>query len=247
VEREQMQEGEYEFPYHYLPHVDEQGASNLRFLRWGLEYSCYMEHIAGVVHDLAPASHLDAGCGDARLFHLTRGIAGRRVGVDFSPRSLDYARAFNPDAEFRCDLDGLPAGERFDLVSAVEVLEHIPDDEIAGFLQSLRQRLSPGGHLLVSVPSTALPVHPKHYRHYDEALLRRQVLGACGDLEEQRIEHVYRDGRVVDAVMRATMNRFWVVEIAPLRRWLWRRVWRRQRLTRPGVGRHVVGLFRAPS
>ena len=242
TDRAQLQEEEYGFPYHYLPHFDNGSVSTLRFLRWGLEYACYMEHVAEIVRELEPAQHLDVGCGDGRLFHLTP-HTGRRVGVDFSPRSLDYARAFNPQAHFCTHLEDL-GDERFEIVSAVEVLEHIPDDGISAFVQSLAERLVPGGHLLLSVPSTVQSVHKKHYRHYDEALLRRQVEGACSDLDCVHVDHVYRGSRLVDAAMRWTMNRFWVVEVAPLRRALWRHVWHHLRRARPGQGRHVVGLFR---
>ena len=91
--------------------------SNVRYLRWGWEYACYLHHIATAIDDLEPASHLDVGCGDGRLFHVTC-AKERRVGTDFSPRSLDYARAFNPDVEFHSDLADL-AQQTFDVVSAV--------------------------------------------------------------------------------------------------------------------------------
>lgn len=243
-DRAQMQEQEYGFPYHYLPHVENGSASNLRFLRWGLEYVCYMEHVAQIIGSLQPTSHLDVGCGDARLFHLTPDTR-RRVGVDFSPRSLDYARAFNPQAEFCASLDQLD-NERFDVVSAVEVLEHIPDDSVSEFVCSLRQRVVPGGHMLISVPSSAQPLHAKHYRHYDEALLRQQVESAGTDVECVQIDHIYADSRLIDTMTKLTMNRLWVVELAPLKRLMWRYVWNQLRCARPGVGRHVVGLFRVP-
>ena len=45
----------------------------------------------------------------------------------------------------------LAGGERFDLVCAFEVLEHLPDDAAA--LAAWRELLRPGGRLLVSVPA----------------------------------------------------------------------------------------------
>lgn len=48
--------------------------------------------------------------------------------------------------------DGLPFdGERFDLIAALDVLEHIDDDR--GSLRALRERLSPNGLLLLTVPA----------------------------------------------------------------------------------------------
>lgn len=245
AERAQMQEAEYAFPYHYLPNPVGSALSNVRFLRWGWEYACYLHHIGEAVDGLTSDSHLDVGCGDGRLFHVT-GSKARRVGTDFSPRSLDYARAFNPDVEFHTDLEAL-GDETFDVVSAVEVLEHIPDDEVDGFLKSLADRLKPGGHLLISVPSTAIPLHPKHYRHYDEALLGIQVHNACPDLESIHFDHVYRRSRLIDVVTRLTLNRFIVLDLAPLRRLLWAYVWHRLRFGGKGRGRHLLGVFRRPA
>lgn len=248
--RARLQEEEYAFPYHYLPHVETgpggpRSASTVRYLRWGLEYACYLQHVAALVEQLAPSSHLDVGCGDARLFHVTPSAGVRRVGVDSSTRALDFARAFNPDALFLPGLDRLPSGEGFDLVSAVEVLEHLTDEQIPAFVGALRDRVRPGGHLLVCVPSTAQPLHAKHYRHYSEALLLSQVCGAWPDLALVRVDHVCRGSRLVDAYARWTLNRFVVLELRPLRRVIWRHVWRRLRRAAPGQGRHLVGLWRA--
>lgn len=172
---------------------------------------------------------------------------------DAAHRQTRRCRLLAPVSQLRTRLQ--PAGaflhrpggigeERFEFVSAVEVLEHIPDDGITAFVKSLAERLVPRGHLLVSVPSTVQAVHKKHYRHYDEALLRGHVEGACSDLVCVHVDHVYRGSRLVDAAMHWTMNRFWVIEVAPLRRALWRHVWHHLRRARPGQGRHVVGLFR---
>lgn len=240
-----MQEAEYAFPYHYLPNRVGSSLSNVQFLRWGWEYACYLYHIGTAVDDLAPSSHLDVGCGDGRLFHVTDS-KDRRVGTDFSPRSLDYARAFNPDVEFRTDVESL-GEETFDVVTAVEVLEHIPDDEVDGFLISLARRLRPGGHLLLSVPSTAIPLHPKHYRHYDEQLLSDQMNRACPELEVLRFDHVYRRSRLIDVITRLTLNRWIVLDLAPMRSVLWSYVWRHLRFGGKGRGRHLLGVFRRPT
>ena len=58
----------------------------------------------------------------------------------------------------------------FEVISAVEVLEHIPDDEIDGFEEP--ERHATPGVVMISVPSPPF-LHPKHYRHYDESCRRR--------------------------------------------------------------------------
>jgi len=244
----QLQEEEYDYPYHYIPAFLEDGVgSNVRYLRWGYEYLCYLKHIAEVVSDLRPASVLDVGCGDGRLFSLLR-LQGeaRLLGVDFSARPLDYARAFNPTAEFRA-VGVAEIDELFDLVTAVEVLEHVPDGGVVTFLEDLATRVRPGGHVLLSVPTAVMPVAPKHYRHYTRELLEQQVGESGIAVEWVSVEHVYRQSRLVDAVTRLTMNRAICCEISTLRRWLWGYTWRRLRQAGAASGRHLVAVLRKTS
>src|SRR5205807_9201048 len=76
-------------------------------------------------------------------------------------------------------LEDLDSGRQFDLVCAFEVLEHIADERAA--LAAWRERLRPGGRLLLSVPAGesrygAADRHVGHYRRYEthrlEELLR---------------------------------------------------------------------------
>jgi 2-polyprenyl-3-methyl-5-hydroxy-6-metoxy-1,4-benzoquinol methylase len=108
------------------------------------------------------------------------------VGVEPDAQSFTIARdrlSVVPAAEVRNgDVSVVAAHERFDLVCAFEVLEHIDDDESA--LRAWRDRLEPGGHLLLSVPAHrdrfgACDVAVGHYRRYDRADIEA-VLRATG-------------------------------------------------------------------
>ena len=97
---------------------------------------------------------LDVGCGDGTFSSLlaTAG-AGSVVGVDVAETALLRARATCPELSFeRVDPDGtLPfADNRFQLVWAGEVLEHIADT--ARWLSEVRRVLVPGGRLVLSTP-----------------------------------------------------------------------------------------------
>lgn len=248
ITKAQLQEEEYAFPYHYIPgFLDDGVGSNVRFLRWGFEYLCYLRHIAQVVSDLRPASVLDVGCGDGRLFSLLR-LQGeaRLLGVDYSARPLDYARAFNPTAEFRA-VGAAQVEELFDVVTAVEVLEHVPDGEVATFLASLASRMEPGGHIVLSIPTVVQPLAPKHHRHYTRALLEEQVRDSGIAVDWVCVDYVYRQSRMVDVVTKLTMNRLICCEISTLRRWLWRYVWCRLRRAEATSGRHLVAVMRRSS
>jgi SAM-dependent methyltransferase len=239
-----LQEGKYAFPYHYIPHFDNRGIPfRSRRLAWSFDYLCYVRHIRELVVSLAPTSVLEVGCGDGRVIGLVGPTVSRCVGVDTSEQAVRFARAFQPDIEFHTapaeELD-----ESFDLVLAVEVLEHIGDDAVTGFIRTLQARTRPGGHVLISVPSTVLPLNPKHYRHYDAGTLTGQFASSGAGLELLRLDHVSAPSRLLRLYDLLTMCRHWFVEISFLNRLLWQHVWRRCRVAREGRGQHLVALFR---
>jgi 2-polyprenyl-3-methyl-5-hydroxy-6-metoxy-1,4-benzoquinol methylase len=109
--------------------------------------------------DLAdPASLLDVGCGEGVLVHeWARRIRSRRVvGIDLEEPSIQagWAARQAPNLEYMVmRAENLPfANDEFDLISAIEVLEHVPDPEHT-LVEMTRcaQR-----HLLVSVPREPL-------------------------------------------------------------------------------------------
>jgi 2-polyprenyl-3-methyl-5-hydroxy-6-metoxy-1,4-benzoquinol methylase len=106
-----------------------------------------------------PRSLLDVGCGEGVLVHrwATRLGAERRVvGIDLEEDSIQrgWSQRQAPNLEYRVmRAENLPfADEEFDLVSAIEVLEHLPDPEhtVAEMTRCARR------HLLVSVPREPL-------------------------------------------------------------------------------------------
>jgi SAM-dependent methyltransferase len=129
-----------------------------------------------VVDRLQPASVLEIGCGvgavGARL--ATRAAY---VGVEPDARAAAVARsrieARGGTVVVGTDRD-VEAGRTFQLVAALEVLEHIKDDVAA--VTSWTERIEPGGHLVVSVPADQERFGPMdervgHYRRYDEEQL----------------------------------------------------------------------------
>ena len=52
------------------------------------------------------------------------------------------------------------AGDRFDLVAAIDIIEHVPDDALA--LAEITRVLRPGGLLLLAVP-----LHPSRWTEFD--------------------------------------------------------------------------------
>jgi len=106
-----------------------------------------------------PESLLDVGCGEGVLVHRWAEQLGperRVVGIDLEEDSIQrgWAQRQAPNLEYKVmRAESLPfADEEFDLASAIEVLEHLPDPEhtVAEMARCARR------HLLVSVPREPL-------------------------------------------------------------------------------------------
>jgi SAM-dependent methyltransferase len=115
------------------------------------------------------------------------------VGVEPDSRSCAVAHsrlsAIGRGRMVQGDVFSLPEHERFDLVCAFEVLEHIEDD--VGALSSWRRRLQPGGNLLLSVPAGPrlygrVDRAVGHFRRYDDESLAAAI--ASAGLRRVRLE-----------------------------------------------------------
>lgn len=130
---------------------------------------------------LAPGARiLDAGCGSGRTLDELSSY-GSVAGIDASEQAVAAARA-RGHAEVRVGrLEALPwAAGSFDLVTALDVIEHTPDDRLT--LGELRRVTRPGGHALLTVPAyqwlfSAHDVANRHYRRY----ARTGLLRATGE------------------------------------------------------------------
>ena len=172
--RQQIQDDDYAFPYHYVPQFSP-GYTQTYSWSWGLYYVSAMEYVIERVCALAPASVADIGTGDGRLVReLALALPDARIaGVDYSARAIQLASALNPGLDFRCiDIIEQPIGERFDLLTLIEVFEHIPPPLTARFVAALRPLLQDDGKLIVTVPHSNARVSKKHFQHFTAATLK---------------------------------------------------------------------------
>jgi SAM-dependent methyltransferase len=126
------------------------------------------DRVVRLVRRHAPARRpgsalLDIGCGYG---YLLRRFAGRYrlVGIDVSVHAAGVARMSHPGVTVvTADVQRpLPFRVRFDVILAVNVLEHL-EDPAAG-AGSIHQALAPGGISVVHLPTINGPVSRAIYR-----------------------------------------------------------------------------------
>lgn len=94
---------------------------------------------------------LDIGCHEGELFSALDDSTVSGVGLDplATPRQLDDRFELRP-ALFP---DGLQHDEKFEVIIALAVIEHVPSGQLSNFAAACRTRLSPGGRFVATIPS----------------------------------------------------------------------------------------------
>jgi len=114
----------------------------------------------GIMPQNTDAVILDFGCGVGDfLYHLKQKGYSNFYGVDISPSQVEYCRKHITDrVETVNGMDFLKdKQDRYDLITAHDVLEHIPKAEIFQFLSAIFQALKNNGILILRVPNMSNP------------------------------------------------------------------------------------------
>jgi SAM-dependent methyltransferase len=134
---------------------------------------------------------LDVGCGTGTMLTYLASY-GKAQGIDIDEEALEYCRERGLTNVRLGAAETLPFEDgSFDLVTALDVVEHLDDDAAA--LREIRRVLRPGGTLLLTVPA-----HPFLWGDQDEVNLHkrrylapqvRERLGATG-FEVLRVTYI---------------------------------------------------------
>jgi SAM-dependent methyltransferase len=132
---------------------------------------------------------LDVGTGTGAMLPILRRF-GEVQGVDANERAVAYCHA-RGETVLHIEDHRLPfADGSVDLLTALDVLEHIEDDRAA--LREIRRVLAPEGRFVATVPANpwmwgAQDEVSHHFRRYTAASLRSTIAGA--GLAPDRITH----------------------------------------------------------
>ena len=176
---------------------------------------------------------LEIGCGVGettnRLTSSRRDLSA--VGVDISPENVRTAQRLFADssqASFTVSDLSVPVdGGPFDVVTLLDVYEHIPSSDRTVFHANLRQAMSEKSRLIVTCPSY---LHQQHLRLYnpdglqivDETIGPAEFVQLANDLGGQlthlHYESVWRTNDYVYAVIDSTVDYSWKPKARGVRR-----------------------------
>ena len=162
----------------------------------------YAWYLRGWLPPARSARILDAGCGHGNLLYALRQWGYEHLdGVDLSEEQVQLARERFPDVVQGDALQFLASGNRaYDLIAALDVIEHLPLDKATEFLELCRQAMTPGGRLIMQTPNAAG--------------LRAGVV-VCGDITHER---VYAPSAMLQLLLLAGFERVEFRETGPVPR-----------------------------
>lgn len=112
------------------------------------------------VSPLEGLSLVDVGCGGGILSEPLSRLGAHVTGLDPATRNIEVARAHAASMELGIDYRAqtiesvVAAGESFDMVMALEVVEHVAD--VPSFLDALSKAAKPGGLVVMSTLNRSL-------------------------------------------------------------------------------------------
>lgn len=166
----------------------------LRFIRAAID-----SHWPDAARDRAPLADrraLDVGCGAGLLCEPLARLGAAVTGVDAAEENIAAARAHAAGSDlsidYRCgELGGLGLAG-FDLVTAMEVIEHVADK--AAFVSQLAGALADDGLMVLSTPNRTarsrlllvegaerLGAVPRGTHHWDDFITPEELRGLLSD------------------------------------------------------------------
>lgn len=129
----------------------------LRYIREAVDL--HFDVDSSQLRPLAGKKALDVGCGAGLLCEPLARLGAKVTGLDAAPENIAVAMAHagpqGLDIDYRNEAIESFGGKDYDLVTSLEVLEHVDDPQ--GFINGLADALADNGLMIISTPNrTAL-------------------------------------------------------------------------------------------
>lgn len=167
----------------------------LRYIREAIDM-----HWGGDIRSVTPLAGrtvLDVGCGAGLLCEPLARMGGTVTGVDAAPENTiaaaHHAEGASLDIRYIAGEIGAQNIGTFDLVTSMEVIEHVADKR--NFLRELKDRLAPGGLMVLSTPNRtaasrlllvegaeAVGMIPKGTHHWQDFITPDELRGVLADI-----------------------------------------------------------------
>lgn len=122
------------------------------------KHARYFDHLFKPILDVAkPEEILEVGCGSGHFLYwaVERGFKSVS-GFDLSREQVEAARVLGLPAEVASFQDYLRGRcEAFDLIVALDIIEHLTRDEVFNLLDLCHLALRPGGYFFLTTPNGA--------------------------------------------------------------------------------------------
>lgn len=154
--------------------------------------------ILDFLKDEGPSKILEVGCGSGELSFLLADRGHNVIGIDLASEYIALAHKRKTQGDGKCvfyaaDLLGFELDKEFDVIIAMDVLEHIKDDKAAA--AKLVGLLKHGGQLILTVPAHSLlfGFHDEelgHHRRYSKKTLAN-LMRCTGAMDDNNVRMRY--------------------------------------------------------
>jgi SAM-dependent methyltransferase len=125
----------------------------------------FVEDIAAAAKEAGAGSGLYIGCGNGRNYIPLTEAGLDLTGLDISATAISQLAEQMPERRDRLvtgDLSALPAGQRFPLVVAIQVIQHGTRAQAHDLLARALAVVAPGGLFAIRVNAVGTDVHHQH-------------------------------------------------------------------------------------
>jgi 2-polyprenyl-6-hydroxyphenyl methylase/3-demethylubiquinone-9 3-methyltransferase len=159
---------------------------------------------------LGGAQLLDVGCGGGLLAETLARAGAQVTAIDLAPSMIETARLHALDSGLQIDYrveaaEGLKSPGKFDVLTCMEMLEHVPDP--AASIAVLARLVRPGGHVFISTIN-------RNFKSFALAIVGAEYLAGLVPRGTHEYERLLKPSEIARFARAAALD---VVDIAGLR------------------------------